>query len=67
MNNLNNLQALLQMQMRNNPRFNEIQTQIINMQRSSGMNSRDFAIQFAKQNGISQDQLMAIANRMGLK
>lgn len=54
-------------QMRNNPQIAQFQNQMINMQRSSGMSSRDFAIQYAKQNGINEQQLIQMANMLGLK
>lgn len=62
-----NPSSFLQSQLQQNPQARQIQTQLQNMQKSSGMSSKDFALQYARQNGIDVNALQQFANRLGLK
>lgn len=62
-----NPQAFLQAQMQNNPQISQAKTQITNMMNSSGMSGKEFAMQFAKQNGIDTNLLLQLAQRLGVK
>ena len=51
-------QQVMQMLMQQNPQLNLLMTQFQNM--SKGQNPRDFVVQLAKQNGLSEQNINAI-------
>lgn len=53
-----NPQMILQMLMQQNPQVGQLMTQFRNM--SNGQTPRDFITQFARQNGISEQNISAI-------
>jgi hypothetical protein len=53
-----NPQAILQMLMQQNPQVGQLFTTFKNM--SNGRNPREFVTQFARQNGISEQNISAI-------
>ena len=58
-----NPQAIMQMLIQRNPQYSQMLTQIRNM--SQGRNPRDFVMQLARQNGVSEQnmaQLMQMLN-----
>lgn len=63
----NNPQQFLMAQMQNNPQFAQQFGNIQKMMRGSGMSSKQFAIQFCKQNGIPEEQVMQVAQMLGIK
>lgn len=62
-----NPQQMVQQALMSNPQNNQIMTQLQNSIKSSGMSSKDYAIQFFKQRGISEQQVMQMAQKFGLK
>lgn len=62
-----NPQQFLQMQMQKNPQIAQTKMQLENMQKSSGLGGKEFALQYAKQNGIPEQVIMQLANGLGLK
>lgn len=62
-----NPQQMLQQAIMNNPQNNQLITQLQNSIKSSGMSSKDYAIQFFKQRGISEQQLMQMAKKFGIQ
>lgn len=60
-----NPQQIIQQFMTSNPNAQQAINQYKNM--AGDANPRDFAIQLAKQNGMSEQELMQIANKFGLK
>ena len=62
-----NPQQFLQTQMQKNPQIAQTKMQLENMYKSSGMNGKDFALQYAKQNGIPEQVIIQLANSLGLK
>lgn len=67
MMNGGNPQQMLQNAMMNNSKNNQMATQLQNSIQSSGMTSEQYAIQFFKQRGISEQQVREIARRFGAK
>lgn len=53
-----NPQQVMQNMMQQNPQINQMQTQIKNM--AQGRNPREFILQIAKQNGVSEQNLHQI-------
>lgn len=60
-----NPQQIIQQMLNNNPQAQQTFRQLQNM--AGDMNPRDFAIQLAKQNGMTEQQLMDFAKRFGVK
>ena len=60
-----NPQQIVQQMLNNNPQAQQTFRQLQNM--AGDMNPRDFAIQLAKQNGMTEQQLMDFAKRFGVK
>ena len=60
-----NPQQVLNQIVGNNPQMQQNLKQLQNM--AGNMNPRDFAIQLAKQNGMSEQQLMDLARQLGIK
>lgn len=65
MNSGKNPQQIMQQMLANNPQAQRTFKQMKNM--AGNMNPRDFAVQLAKQNGMSEQQLMDLAKHFGLK
>lgn len=63
----NNPQQYLQAQMQSNPQFARQFGNLQKVMRGSGMSSKQFAIQFCKQNGIPEEQVMQVAQMLGIK
>lgn len=63
--NAQNPQALLQNVMQNNPRLQQMMTQLQNS--GGGQSAEQMAKQLAKQNGISEQDLMSIYNSINKK
>ena len=59
-----NPQQIAQQMLMNDPHAREIFQQMQNM--ANGLSPRDFAIQYAKQNGVNPDQVLQMARRFGL-
>lgn len=53
-----NPQMIMQMLMQKNPQYRQLVSQMQNM--SQGRNPRDFLTQLAKQNGVSEQNIVAI-------
>lgn len=64
--NAKNPQALLQQVMQNNPQLQQVMTQLQNSVGGS-MTPEQMARQLAKQNGISDEQLMQMYNQFNRK
>lgn len=64
--NAKNPQALLQQVMQNNPQLQQVMTQLQNSGDGS-MTPEQMARQLAKQNGISDEQLMQMYNQFNRK
>lgn len=60
-----NPQQIINQIVGNNPQMQQNFRQLQNM--AGNMNPRDFAIQLAKQNGMSEQQLMDLARQLGIK
>ena len=60
-----NPQQIAQQMLMNDPQARDVFQQMQNM--ANGLSPRDFAIQYAKQNGINPDQFLQFAKRFGLK
>ena len=60
-----NPQQIMQQMLTNNPQAQQTFRQLQNM--AGDMNPRDFAVQLAKQNGMSEQQLMDFAKKFGVK
>lgn len=60
-----NPQALASQLLNNDPKARQFMAQMQNM--SNGRSPRDMAIQYARQQGIKEKDLMELAHRMGLK
>lgn len=63
----NNPQQFIQAQMQSNPQFAQQFGDLQKVMRGSGMSSKQFAIQFCKQNGIPEEQVMQVAQMLGIK
>lgn len=63
----NNPQQFIQTQMQSNPQFAQQFGNLQKVMRGSGMSSKQFAIQFCKQNGIPEEQVMQVAQMLGIK
>lgn len=55
-----NPQAVMQMLFQNNPQYQQMATQLKNM--AGGRNPKEFVMQLARQNGVSQENLQAMQN-----
>lgn len=60
-----NPQALAEQVLQRNPQARLFLQQIQNQ--SNGRSPKEMVMQYARQNGISDQQFMALANRMGLR
>ena len=60
-----NPQQIMQQMLNNNPQAQQTFRQLQNM--AGDMNPRDFAVQLAKQSGMSEQQLMDFAKKFGVK
>ena len=58
-----NPQAIMQMLIQRNPQYSQMLTQIKNM--SQGRNLREFVMQLAKQNGVSEQNLAQLMQMFG--
>lgn len=65
MNGGMNPQAMANQILQSNPQAQQFLTQMRNQ--SNGRSPKEMAMQFAKQKGISEKDLMQLASRMGLK
>lgn len=63
----NNPRQFIQAQMQSNPQFAQQFGNLQKVMRGSGMSSKQFAIQFCKQNGIPEEQVMQVAQMLGIK
>lgn len=59
-----NPQQIAQQILMNNPEAQAVFTQMQNM--ANGLSPREFALKYAKQNGISEQDLLNFAKRFGL-
>lgn len=57
-------QQIAQQMLMNNPQARQIFQQMENM--ANGLSPKEFAIQYAKQNGVNPDQVLQVAKRFGL-
>lgn len=64
-NSIGNPQKFLQDKMASNPQMKAVMSQLQNGY--AGKSPRDVALAMAKQNGISEEQLMQLAGKFGLK
>lgn len=62
-----NPNVAIQSMMQQNPAFAQKAQAMQNMMNGSKMSQKDFAMQWFKQQGISEDQVMQLARQMGLK
>lgn len=60
-----NPQELMQMAMQRNPNINQMKTQLQNM--VGDRNPSEFLIQFAKQNGVSEQNIQGLARILSAK
>ena len=60
-----NPQAVMQMLMQRNPQYSQALQQLKNM--AQGRDMKDFVMQLARQNGVSQENLQAMQNMFGKK
>lgn len=60
-----NPQQVMQNMMQQNPQMNQMQTQMRNM--AQGRSPKDFILQIAKQNGVSEQNLQGLARILGAK
>ena len=58
-----NPQAIMQMLIQRNPQYSQMLTQIKNM--SQGRNTREFVMQLAKQNGVSEQNMAQLMQMFG--
>lgn len=63
----NNPQQMLKNAMMGNVKNNQTLTQLQNSIKSSGMSSKDYAMQFFKQRGMTEEQVMQLAQKFGAK
>ena len=59
-----NPQMIAQQMLASNPEIKQLMTQMQNM--ANGLSPKDFAIQYAKQNGVSEEQVMQVARKFGI-
>lgn len=62
-----NPQQLIQQALQANPQMRQAFQQLQNMQKSNNLSDKDFALQFLKQQGFDPQQVMQLANRMGIQ
>ncbi len=62
-----NPMQILQGAMMNNVKNNQMYNQLQNSIKSSGLSSKDYAMQLFKQRGMSEEQIMQLAQRFGAK
>lgn len=55
-----NPQAIMQMLMQRNPRYQQMLTQLKNM--ANGRNPQEFIMQLAKQNGVNEQNMQSLQN-----
>lgn len=67
MMNMGNPQSILNNQINSNPQLGQMANQIRTMMSGSKLSKKDFTIQWCKQNGIPEEQVMEVARMMGLK
>lgn len=60
-----NPQQVMQNMMQQNPQMNQMRTQMQNM--AQGRSPKDFILQMAKQNGVSEQNLQGLARILGAK
>lgn len=60
-----NPQQIMQNMFQQNPQINQVQTQMRNM--AQGRSPKDFILQMAKQNGVSEQNLQGLARILGAK
>lgn len=60
-----NPKQVMQTMMQQNPQMNQMQTQMRNM--AQGRSPKDFILQIAKQNGVSEQNLQGLARILGAK
>lgn len=60
-----NPQQVMQNMMQQNPQMNQMQTQMKNM--AQGRSPKEFILQMAKQNGVSEQNLQGLARILGAK
>ena len=60
-----NPRAVMQMLMQQNPQYSQALQQLKNM--AQGRDMKDFVMQLARQNGVSQENLQAMQNMFGKK
>lgn len=65
MNGGMNPQMIMDRMLQNNPQAKQFLEQMKNQ--SNGRSPKEMALQYARQQGISDQQLMEMANKMGLK
>ena len=62
-----NPQMIIQMLSRTNPQVGQMLSQYQNMAKSNNMTAEQLARQLAKQNGLSDQDIMQIANMLSIK
>lgn len=62
-----NPQMIMQMLSRTNPQVGQMLSQYQNMAKSNNMTAEQLARQLAKQNGLSEQDIMQIANMLSIK
>ena len=62
-----NPQTIMQMLSRTNPQVGQMLSQYQNMAKSNNMTAEQLARQLAKQNGLSDQDIMQIANMLSIK
>lgn len=62
-----NPQMIMQMLSRTNPQVGQMLSQYQNMAKSNNMTAEQLARQLAKQNGLSDQDIMQIANMLSIK
>lgn len=58
---------IVQQMMKTNPQISQMINQIQNSAKSNNMTSKEYALQWFKQQGIPENQVMQIAHKMGIK
>lgn len=59
-----NPQIIVKQMIQSNPEFRQTLIQMENM--ANGMSPKDFAFEYAKQNGIKEEQVLQIARMFGI-
>lgn len=63
----NNPKQMLQNAIFGNAKNNQTLTQLQNSIKSSGMSSKEYAMQFFKQRGMTEEQVLQLAQKFGAK